>query len=132
MNDYISRKDALVALSELLRDIKENPKGNGGNAYADGIWQGERSCAIEAILRIKALPAEDVKPVVRGEWYNGDRNEGAQKVKLLPNGDVTDTAYCSVCGDWLCASDEYAVRGRFCPNCGADMRGENSNDKENL
>lgn len=28
---------------------------------------------------------------------------------------------CSVCGDWLSASDEYLVKGNYCPNCGAKM-----------
>lgn len=124
MSDYISRKDALAALSGLLKDIKEHPIGNGEDAYKDGFWEGEKACAIEAILRIKALPAEDVKPVVRGEWYDWNRYEAAQKVKLDCDGNVTYSAFCSVCGDWLTASDEYAVRGRFCPNCGADMREE--------
>lgn len=29
---------------------------------------------------------------------------------------------CSECGDWLEASDEYHVKGNFCPNCGAMMK----------
>ena len=38
------------------------------------------------------------------------------------DGDTTDSCYCSICGDWLTASDEYAARGWFCPNCGAKMQ----------
>ena len=72
---------------------------------------------------IAALPAADVKPVVRGEWVDDKGN-------VVPWDEMnTDcpagSCSCSVCGDWLTASDEYPARGRFCPNCGADMRGEN-------
>ena len=112
MSDYI-RREEVVCKIERLRD----KCGNDEMAFALN-WAKEL---------VNKIPAADVRPVVRGEWYNGDRNEGAQKVKLDCDGNVTDTAFCSVCGDWLTASDEYAVRGRFCPNCGADMRGEESN-----
>ena len=33
------------------------------------------------------------------------------------------SCFCSLCGEWLTASGEYACIGKFCPNCGADMRG---------
>ena len=56
---------------------------------------------------IKAIPAADVKPVVRG--YN-KRHEWPSLFE------------CSVCG-WSC-DDTYMGDGpyKFCPNCGADMR----------
>lgn len=68
-----------------------------------------RSSAIERIERgvyrqypIENIPAADVKPVVHGRWE--DRG--------------SLSARCSECGcKSLRASD-------FCPNCGADMRGE--------
>jgi hypothetical protein len=116
MNDYIRKKDALVALSGLLKDIKENPIGNGGNDFADGIWQGERSCAIEAILRIKALPAEDVKPVVHGTWI--PYTEEVDGCKFIGH-------RCSICNEW----EGFAGSCNFCPSCGADMRGEETNER---
>lgn len=51
---------------------------------------------------LKKLPAADVRPVVRGAWK--------------------ETIFgweCPVCGE----EQQYARRLRFCPNCGADMRG---------
>lgn len=52
--------------------------------------------------RVKRLPAADVRPAVHGHWE--DRG--------------SLSARCSECGcKSLRASD-------FCPNCGADMRGE--------
>lgn len=31
------------------------------------------------------------------------------------------SAHCSLCGEWLVASDEYRVKGKYCTNCGAKM-----------
>lgn len=53
------------------------------------------------------VPAADVRPVVRGEW------------KKMPDG----ACVCSVCQLGL-ESFTQAIFYNFCPNCGADMRGE--------
>lgn len=53
-------------------------------------------------------------------WVDNNGNY----IPLDYEGFSTGKAYCSNCGDWLTASDEYPCRGLFCPNCGADMRGE--------
>lgn len=37
------------------------------------------------------------------------------------NGCPRGSAHCSLCGEWLVASDEYRVKGKYCPNCGAKM-----------
>ena len=119
-DDYISRKDVLKALSGLLKDIKENQIGDGASPYLDGIWKGEQACAIEAILRIKKLAAADVKPVVRGKWDD-------QSVEAYRR--------CSECGCYIECNNPFLFgigKCNFCPNCGADMRGEKGNDKENL
>ena len=53
-------------------------------------------------------PAADVRPVVRGRWI--------EKPYLLGTTNV-----CSVCGE------NYGMphgKYNFCPNCGADMKGE--------
>lgn len=55
---------------------------------------------------LEAIPAADVRPVVRGTW-------------LFDRGDVCK---CSNCG-WE-TSVRKAMRINFCPNCGADMRGK--------
>lgn len=56
----------------------------------------------------------------KGEWLGEDDAPVAMK-----NGCPVSSCYCSECGEWLTASDEYYVRGNFCPNCGSDNRGEN-------
>lgn len=56
----------------------------------------------------------------KGEWLDKDGN----KVEIDDNGIPKDSCWCSVCDEWLVASDEYSTKGNFCPNCGADMRGD--------
>jgi rubrerythrin len=58
----------------------------------------------EAVNAICAIPAADVRPVVRGKWR--------------PYSPLTDTYECDKCGYQVI--DE-SFRTNFCPNCGADM-----------
>ena len=64
-------------------------------------------------LMIDTQPTADVRENVKGNWLPQDNNK--------TNGMMSTTVYyypkCSVCGH--CAN--YT---NFCPNCGADMRGE--------
>ena len=115
MNDYIRKKDVLAALNGLLKDINENRIGDGASPYLDGIWKGEKACAIEAILRILKLPAEDVNPVVRGTWDDTS---------------VASYRRCSECGCYIECRTPFLFgigKNNYCPNCGADMRGEENN-----
>ena len=52
----------------------------------------------------KRTIAEDVKPVARGKWIHFSRGD-----------------QCSECGY---DTGKYEEGRNFCPNCGADMRGE--------
>lgn len=58
---------------------------------------------------MQRIPAEEVRPVVRGEWiylYDGNYK-------------------CSECGEWYSVDVTPIEAGMFyCSNCGADMRGE--------
>ncbi len=56
----------------------------------------------------------------KGEWLDED----GDKVEIDDNGITEGSCWCSVCGEWLVASDEYPTKGNFCPNCGVDMRGD--------
>lgn len=63
---------------------------------------------------IDAIPTAAVRENVKGEWiFDGQRHRGGLK-----------WCHCSVCGH--AENADYAiVQGvKFCPNCGADMRGE--------
>lgn len=54
-------------------------------------------------------PTADVKEVIRGEWLNCfNKDKGFGK--------------CSIC------CKEHYDYYSYCPNCGADMRGENNGD----
>lgn len=68
---------------------------------------------------IEAIPAADVRPVVRGRWIHTTQPMGWRD---------EECAECSVCGEdfvldeW--AMDDFTNLMHFCPNCGADMREE--------
>ena len=61
-------------------------------------------------------PIAGVAEVRRGKWIGFDN----EKVPII-NGCPTCSCLCSLCGDWLSVSDEYFVKGNYCPNCGAKM-----------
>lgn len=71
------------------------------------------ACAKQLADMAAKLPKE-------GEWID----DNGANVPLDRDGYTTGMCRCSVCNDWLIASDEYEVRGRYCPNCGARMKGE--------
>ena len=66
---------------------------------------------ISPILQlIDEQPTADVRENVKGEW-----------IDCLED-DIVDVQICSVCG-----YKEYVIdKPNFCPNCGADMRGEDN------
>lgn len=76
--------------------------------FADWIDRyGHEHSADEMIeyQRIEELPVADVRPVVRGKWLDTE------------TGGIKETV-CSICfhTGWH--------HFNYCPNCGADMRGE--------
>ena len=83
--------------------------------------------AVDCIL--KSIPAADVAPVRHGRWLDRPKNQGLKDEEIgtvgMVDGEPWSSCYCSECGEWLVASDEYAVKGNYCPNCGAYMRGSN-------
>lgn len=108
MTDYISREEALHALCKAVHS-------NDGcvpcrNQLVSCRWTGTRTQAYAE--RILAIPAADVRPVVRGEWE--------QTMWFIT---------CSVCGYTSADTDDEGDRiaTNYCPNCGADMRKEEAN-----
>ena len=64
--------------------------------------------------KVNRMPTADVRENVKGEWiYDG---------KSFKNG--YNWMHCSACGGK--EVDCPAGRTNFCPNCGADMRGNNN------
>lgn len=67
-----------------------------------------------AITLASMIPAADVKPIVRGEWK-------PSAMIMSGTGSVwrTHGVACSVCNSF------YLEETNYCPNCGANMRGDN-------
>lgn len=100
----------------------------------DGCSKADRDVR-ELLDEIETLPAADVQPVKRGHWIWKERHRNSLRVvkgidRYGKEGDLQiheeykeKVNYCSECGK---QGDEVSLN--FCPNCGADMRGD-TNDK---
>lgn len=103
MSDCISRQAAIEALGEepdIAQDTEEE-------------W-AERDMWVRHIRAIELLPSVEPKRP-KGEWIriSNDWIDGACGARYFP-------IRCSVC-DYSTYDDNAT---KFCPNCGADMRGE--------
>ena len=103
----MTREEAIL----LLHDMKDTYDEIHENTnYEIGY---EQMTALD--MAIEALSAD----AVQGEWVDEDGNN----VPLHKDGYPLRSCYCNQCHEWLVASDEYEVKGNFCPNCGARMKG---------
>ena len=99
--DYIKRSDAMEEIADVptTMSICISLEECHGMQVAKSLIE----------TRIKAIPAADVRPVVRGKWVHPVPGDGEP--------------YCSACH----AEAEYfygygSFEPDYCPNCGADMR----------
>ncbi len=100
MSDYISR-EAVLKIIEYAESMNWTDSEAEIQAETDYDFFREM---------IKAQPAVDVVEVKRGEWIE------------LPSKGIGNTAECSICHD-----NVYGYNAcKYCPNCGADMRGTSS------
>ena len=98
MDDFIKRKDVIEAFDDPAVER------NYGDVDPDSV-----------IRVIKVIPAADVRPVVHGRW---------EWIKDYDDMSPVGHRICSVCGHN--PTDQLLPHiARFCPNCGADMRGNN-------
>lgn len=94
MTDFIERKAAFDAAQEHFCD------------------------SARTLEAIETLPAADVRPVVRGRWVKSHAVVGIDAKTCGVK--IGETDRCSVCGEeFVRPIKEY----KFCPNCGADMKG---------
>ena len=78
-------------------------------------WTGEGEwIASTEIQLLKNLPSADVRENVRGEWIYAP----------IENGMII--TMCSICKKCSVITPSVKEWYRFCPNCGADMRGDKS------
>ena len=104
MSDLISRQTAIDAVKAYLTDCQ----------IEDADWHGN---GIEHEL--ESLPSAQPERKT-GKWLS---EYGSEPVTMQA-GCPERSCYCSECGEWLVASDEYYVKGNYCPNCGARMDAE--------
>ena len=97
---------------------------NIANLYHETYVSNARAETVEGCLKaVNEIPAADVVEVKHGYWVDADGNF----VNLDDDGCPVKSAWCSVCNDWLTASDEYPTRGYYCPNCGTKMEESENN-----
>lgn len=117
MAEYIKREDAIKALVELTAYTDAttiNTVVESAYHYSNEWIGGIR----DALIEIGDIPAADARPVVRGEWVL----------------DSDGLPVCSHCGEIALQRvftkvpqlimNTRMIQSNFCPNCGADMRGE--------
>lgn len=107
MTDYISReafaaemKERQTEAGKWLREAKDHDTA----ARADAVL----SFLCEIKLTLDKTPAADVREVKRGKWENVEPNFMAK---------------CSNCRRYYISRDQ-KYEFHYCPNCGADMREE--------
>lgn len=100
-NDYISRSDVLAQVEWI-----------GEHATWDNLYPEGVSAVTEE--NIESIPADDVRPVVRGEWI--DKGYQPYRMSELSFVKYRHVLECSNC------HREKEIKSKFCPDCGADMR----------
>ena len=110
MTEYISREAAIVAISKKMQEyISKSVQPLGFCKYReDDLFTNAALGCRAALEEVKALPAADVRPVVRGEW-----------VEEMVVGGFAESweSTCSICGKGY----RDIGKPRYCPNCGARM-----------
>lgn len=98
MNDYISRQAAIDTTYKLRENFK--------------CWDRYDDVVIRKAYA--DIPTADVRKNVRGEWI--------EVLRDTYGGGHFPFSKCSVC------QSEQIMDSNFCPNCGADMRGEQNDN----
>ena len=90
----------------------------------------DKAMGTDSYFQVKSilfgLKAADVVEVRHGRWV--DENKNPVPWDEYNSKCPSHSAYCSECGEWLTASDEYPVTGLYCPNCGALMDKEDEHE----
>lgn len=108
MSDLISRQDAIDALNEL------NCFGYVEEAFEQ---LAEKIMSVPSAERKKGFWIEDART-----WYEALNEHGFFVDQHTPY--FTDDIACSECLKKFNVIDNETQNFKFCPNCGAEMRGE--------
>lgn len=115
MAEYIEREALLADLRESYKELKKICEGLKYEEERQ-ICSAELTTFVECILRVKNAPAADVVEV---RYANITASNGFDEWA----GTVFE---CGGCGcNWMTLENET----NYCPNCGADMRGDNNGKK---
>lgn len=117
MAEYIER-EKVIRQCEAIRDLaqksldewKAHTREYRDTHMAQYLSASQRMQDVnDEFMRIMAIPAADVRPVVRGHWER-----------------TLWFVTCSVCEYTSADTDDEgsAISLNYCPNCGADMREE--------
>lgn len=96
MSGLISKQAAIYAIEKRMDDITDE-------SFCEGM--------AEAIVEINLLPTADVEERKTGHWID---------CGLIEEGRIYSCQYCLK----SYVSKDRKMWANFCPNCGADMRGE--------
>lgn len=122
MSDLISRAAAIDALAEQM----PKPYTPDGSHPADeGIFAAQEIYA-DCIQTLEALPSAQPERK-KGCWIAVDSYTafGGDEILWMSHGNPIALHYCSECkNDAYAGEDGEDLLTDFCPNCGADMRGE--------
>lgn len=107
MADYIDRESAIKLLTSVALEVSDS----------------KRRAVAKCINEIEMMPAADVELVRRGRWEAVDSSYCRRTLSSVETV-FCRTYRCSSCGR------RTAVKGNYCPNCGArmDVEGENNDN----
>ena len=111
MSRYIDADKLALHLSDFA--LQESPNWGANDHGSADAYEAINEC----IKAIEQQPTADVLENVRGEWLPMKRFGGEKG--------QTPDVMCSVCHApalWLGTLG--CIRSNYCPNCGADMRGD--------
>lgn len=109
MKEYIEHEAAIAVIEEKQKELC--PVGMYSRHAVYGSDREKFDAWEEIIEAIEAIPAADVRPVVRAHW------------KSVPHKRARVCSRCEADEPYKFADDDANVYN-FCPNCGADMREE--------
>ena len=108
MTDYISREAAIKLFNFAVLDcLGMEPTIRAG----------------DIIKALESIPAADVREVKLGKWipdYDYTEYDYDGSTPLSEPQKFQDGWQCGLCGQYMPSETN------FCPNCGADMRGDNN------
>ena len=108
----MTREEAIEALQKFVNGYEKNICG-------EAVRQNGFVQAIKVVISALRPITRERLEKMRGEWI-----ADGEKVPVDENGCPRDWAKCSVCGEYLTASEEYDCTGHFCPACGSPMTDE--------